>query len=130
MLLVREVLLEILVSLTPVITKDSWILVDTPDHQIFYSVRVDLYGKKRKTCFSRVILVLVWYFINIKVCSQNFNIFWVNILLKRSVIKLIKRARLGGGLKWTEFFLLKLFSDTILLLYKVLIDVVIDVVKL
>ena len=54
-----------------------YILVDTPDHQSFCSMSMDLYGRKIGTFFYHVILMLT-YFISIKI-SRIYNIFWVKL---------------------------------------------------
>ena len=83
------------------------ILVDTPDHQSFCSISMHLYGGKIESFFYHIILVFVFH---IKI-SWIYNIFWVNILHRRSVIKLVKQKSTIG----IDLFLLETFSDTFLL---------------
>ena len=88
------------------------ILVDTPDHQSFCSMGRHLYGRKIETFISSNFRA--WILSRSKYLEFTTfygSTFWSGeVLLNWSN----KRARLGGGVKSIELFLLETFYDTFL----------------
>ena len=86
---VKEVFLEILVPLTVVISNDLFVYFSrySRSSKFLFNEHAFIW-KKDRDFFYQVILVLV--FIKIKI-SRIYNIFWINILVRRSVVKLIKQ---------------------------------------